>query len=150
LAQVRTDAPANWGIPGRARVAVEVDEERLADRSRFTYAVRYVVDDTERGWAGLVRLVVGAPAGSGTGRLTTAPIALESPPGWEARVFPDDPARPTSWHVPGARPTWPALPTSSSSTNGATRPWASAEGRFAPVARAARLAARLCPSRERW
>jgi hypothetical protein len=94
------EASADWGgSPGAIRVTVEVEAEQLSDRVRFTYSVRNLTEPLTGGTPAIVSLVIGVRGDSVRSELTAPPIEIESPPGWEAKVFPDDRAAPPTWRL---------------------------------------------------
>ncbi len=80
-------------------MTVEVEAEQLPDRVRFTYTVRNLAEPLDSRWPAIGSLLIGAAADSGRSELTTLPIAVESPTGWEARVLADDRTTPRTWRL---------------------------------------------------
>lgn len=99
-AEPRQEPLADWGgSPGAIRVTVEVEAEQLSDRVRFTYSVRNLTEPLTGGQPAIITLVIGARGDSARSELTAPPIEIESPPGWDAKVFPDDRAAPPTWRL---------------------------------------------------
>jgi hypothetical protein len=100
VAGVTQEEPPAWGgSVGAARVTVEVEAEQLPDRVRFTYTVRNLTEPIDGRWPAIGSILIGGPADSVRSELTSPPIAVESPPGWEARLFADDRTTPRTWRL---------------------------------------------------